>query len=372
MVGYTLISKAYRITWPGLSRKMLSDWGQFTKLSIAGFFLTAGEYSLMEVLTVLAGQIGETELGAQTIVYQIYGMAQCIAYGIGIACSIRVGTSLGASDSGRALRSTKISLLIGIVQSAGGVIILMSVRGSIMNFFSSDLDIVALGSDIILLSGAMVLAETTFVVLNGAMRGSGRQNLASMVVIVIFWLFGLPALLAVRFGANSGIIELWYVMIAIVAVTSVVFAAIFLCFTDWEREAKLAMVRIGQVKPDVALSTEDERASLLLDRDEGKIATSQKPVSKWRSVEKMMCATSRHQHASQLDLHISSDDSSHIPIRRLLLKRTLSVCFIVCICGLFSVLNISGALSPRVIFGTRKSFVNSTSVSSCQYLLVGK
>jgi MATE family multidrug resistance protein len=76
------------------------------------------------------------------------------------------------------------------------------------------------------------------------MRGMGRQRLVASLNLVGFWLLGLPVGAALTFGARVGVAGLWWGLAAgLTCVAS--FGAAVLFRTDWEAEARRALVRVS-------------------------------------------------------------------------------------------------------------------------------
>lgn len=77
----------------------------------------------------------------------------------------------------------------------------------------------------------------------GVMRGMGRQKLVAGLNLVGFWLIGLPVGAGLTFGARIGVEGLWWGLFA--GLTSVAtIGLVALLRTDWEAEARRALVRI--------------------------------------------------------------------------------------------------------------------------------
>ncbi|KAF7663219.1 hypothetical protein LDENG_00216800, partial [Lucifuga dentata] len=61
----------HKATWAGWSLDCLQEWGPFVLLAVPSMLMLCLEWWLFEVGGFLAGLFGESELGAQTIVYQL-------------------------------------------------------------------------------------------------------------------------------------------------------------------------------------------------------------------------------------------------------------------------------------------------------------
>ncbi len=70
VIAYTRLRNLHRKTWGGWTWESLGEWGLFTKLGVPGLFMICFEWWAVEVVTFVAGSIGETELAINTILIQ--------------------------------------------------------------------------------------------------------------------------------------------------------------------------------------------------------------------------------------------------------------------------------------------------------------
>uniref|UniRef100_A0A1I8H8R8 Polysacc_synt_C domain-containing protein n=1 Tax=Macrostomum lignano TaxID=282301 RepID=A0A1I8H8R8_9PLAT len=98
MLAYILISRVYRETWNGWSLQCLFNWWQFLRLALPGMGMVCLEIICYEIGTFIAGIIGTSELGAQSILFQTETLAYTCVLGFGVAVNIRVGQNLGANN----------------------------------------------------------------------------------------------------------------------------------------------------------------------------------------------------------------------------------------------------------------------------------
>ena len=55
----------------GWCKESLQEWGSFTALSCAGLMMICLQWWGLEACTILAGTLGEVELAAQSIIFQV-------------------------------------------------------------------------------------------------------------------------------------------------------------------------------------------------------------------------------------------------------------------------------------------------------------
>uniref|UniRef100_A0A1I8IRR2 Multidrug and toxin extrusion protein n=1 Tax=Macrostomum lignano TaxID=282301 RepID=A0A1I8IRR2_9PLAT len=109
---YTLCTGVYKDCWDGWKVESLYNWCDFVKLAVPGIFLIALEEWSFEISTIVAGTLGEVQLGAQSIVFQMEAISYMIPFGISVAVNIRVGQQLGGNQPLGAAQSFRIGLLM--------------------------------------------------------------------------------------------------------------------------------------------------------------------------------------------------------------------------------------------------------------------
>ena len=82
--------------------------------------------------------------------------------------------------------------------------------GSFAAAFSSDPDVVALGTTLVRIAAVFQLFDGVQCVANGALRGAGDLRFAFVGSALGYWLVGLPVALALGFGAGMGAAGIWW------------------------------------------------------------------------------------------------------------------------------------------------------------------
>ncbi|KAF7665275.1 hypothetical protein LDENG_00142090 [Lucifuga dentata] len=107
----------HKATWEGWSQDCWQEWGLFLHLALPSMLMHCLEWWLYEVAGFLTGVIGEVELGAQSIVYQVSTIVYMFPLGFSVAASVRVGNALGAGNMEQAKLSSKISFICASILS---------------------------------------------------------------------------------------------------------------------------------------------------------------------------------------------------------------------------------------------------------------
>lgn len=275
---YIIVSGLHKTSWGGWSTESLEAWGQFAYLGISGILMTCIEWWSFEAGIILAGLIGTTELGAQSVVFQIEVVAYMFPLGNGIATSILVGQYLGGSNPAAAKTVARVGITFIFFTGLTMGILLASLREYLPLIFTSEAEVVSLTAYVLPVMGFYMLFDSVSGTCAGILRGSGRQILGAGIVFcgyVIALGIGIPLM----FLTSLNILGFWIglsIALMIVAITE----STIVYRMDWEEESKKASKRVGvqeskSSSEEVAnFSADEERVSLLqgtLEKEESKV-----------------------------------------------------------------------------------------------------
>jgi MATE family multidrug resistance protein len=297
-------------TLPGLRfdmQQLPSRASSFFRLGAPGALMLALEAWSFDFSTLMAGYLGELSLDAHTVMLNIVAFTfVSFPLALGIAAAIHVGHHLGAGDAIAARLVAKLTVSLTLAVMSSLALLKFSVRHSLGYLFTTDAAVVAKVASLVYIaalfqvrtqsridpcrghlcalrpcrrpaltqtqSGARSGASTRKLVLSltqsrqravlpssaqisdglqaavaGVMRGMGRQRLVAGLNFVGFWLIGLPVGASLTFAARVGVAGLWWGLFA--GLTSVAtIGVVALLRTDWEAEARRALIRIDAHK----------------------------------------------------------------------------------------------------------------------------
>uniref|UniRef100_A0A4W6CAJ4 Multidrug and toxin extrusion protein n=1 Tax=Lates calcarifer TaxID=8187 RepID=A0A4W6CAJ4_LATCA len=219
----------HKATWGGWSLDCLQEWGPFVQLAIPSMLMLCLEWWMFEVGGFLAGVISETELGAQSITYELAVVAYMFPLGFSAAASVRVGNALGAGN----IEQAKLSFIIACFVGAS-----LSIAKDVIGYiFTTEQDILQRVADVMFIFGFMHLADAVAGVVGGVLRGAGKQLVGALCNLVGYYFIGFPIGVSLMFAANMGIVGLWTGLTICVLMQSIFFIA-FLYKLDWKKAAQ--------------------------------------------------------------------------------------------------------------------------------------
>lgn len=80
VIGYVWCRKLHKDTWGGWSFESLEEWGQYMKLAVPGMLMLVVEWSSFEIVNFIAGALGETELSANIVWFQLLVILFMVRY----------------------------------------------------------------------------------------------------------------------------------------------------------------------------------------------------------------------------------------------------------------------------------------------------
>lgn len=162
----------------------------------------------------LVAALGTTAYATHLICMNILSLSFNFADGFGVAASSLVGQSLGAKRSDMAILYVKSGQRIVFCVSAILCVLFIVGRSFLVSLFTTEAEVIELGSVIMLLIACITWLQTSQVVVSGSLRGAGDTRfvaLSSLISIAILrpflaWLFCYPL--------GFGLIGAWFSLLA--------------------------------------------------------------------------------------------------------------------------------------------------------------
>ncbi|OQB22380.1 MAG: Multidrug resistance protein MdtK [Firmicutes bacterium ADurb.Bin182] len=143
---------------------------------------------------LLIAQMGTDSFAAMMIVNTVDRLAFVLLIGIGTACAVMIGHTVGAGEPEKAMLYSKRFLFLSA--SAGAVLgaLVLSAGIFIPELYNVSESVRLLAKDTIFVLGfAMVTYGINFTIIIGILRSGGDARAAAIIDIVPLWLLSLPA-----------------------------------------------------------------------------------------------------------------------------------------------------------------------------------
>lgn len=207
-----LWSKKNRYSKPSLKSMRAIDGTlrrQFFFLSVPAATQIGLEVFAFNVITIIVASLNAVTLAAHHIVLNIATATFMFPMGVAIATSIRVGTHWGSDRHEEAAKAGTlgIKLSAAIMLVFGGI--LYFIPEVLIGYFTSDLDTINKGLEIIILCACFQVVDGIQVTTGGALRGLGDTKTSLYTNTIGFYFFGLPISLISCFYLDWGLQGLW-------------------------------------------------------------------------------------------------------------------------------------------------------------------
>jgi len=189
---HAAVYKAYFLwrawTWP--------TWAAQKRLLRVG--LPMGGAGLAEVaafssIAVLVGRFGEVQIAAHQIALNFSALIFMLPMGLSSALTIRVGQALGARDPLAARYIAWNGIAVGLLIAALAIGPIILLRHQVAAVYSTDHAVQALAANLLLFAAFWQLFDATQVCAIGALRGYKITLMPMVLMLVAFWVIGVPS-----------------------------------------------------------------------------------------------------------------------------------------------------------------------------------
>ena len=244
---------------------------QYLALALPGIIVIS-EWWASEITIFLSGRmtpVPALALSGMTIYQSLNTSCFMFPVGISIAGSTRVGNFLGSGDVNGADFSAKVSVLSSAVLSTiMGSILYFTPHTVFPSMFSPDEEVISEASRTIPFLAIYVFADGIQVALNGIIKGCGRQCITMPVVVIAYWVVGVPLAYYIAFVLHNGemfcedylcgIPGLVFGMTTGTWVHMLLLLFIVIFTTNWSVQATRAKERLAHDKNGVSVVRKDE------------------------------------------------------------------------------------------------------------------
>lgn len=247
MMGlYVKFSPACSKTWTGFSKEAMHDTWSFLKLAIPSGSMICLEWWLLEMVVLLAGLLPNPKLETSVLSISLNTcwIVYMVSAGLGGALSTRVSNELGAGRPERAKLAVKVMVVMSVSEGLVVAAITILVRRAWGRLYSDEDEVVNYVAKMMLLLSLSDFLDGFQCALSGAARGCGWQKMCTFINLGAYYLVAFPSAILFSFVLHIGGMGLWMGIICGLTVQVIALVTVNLC-TDWEKEARKALARVG-------------------------------------------------------------------------------------------------------------------------------
>jgi putative MATE family efflux protein len=169
---------------------------------------TASLLATFLAATNLAARIGDDDVAAHQIAFQVFFFLALSLDALAIAGQAMIGRFLGADDADEARRAARRMIEWGIGVGVAFALLLAVSAPWLVKVFSDDPDVTSLSTKLLFIVAALQPLNAVVFVLDGVLIGAGDQRFLARAMILAT--FGVFTPLAIAIGMSSaGVLALW-------------------------------------------------------------------------------------------------------------------------------------------------------------------
>jgi putative MATE family efflux protein len=157
--------------------------------------------------TAIASRIGDDDVAAHQIAFQIFLFLGLSLDAIAIAGQAMVGKFLGAEDPGEARAAARRMIEWGVAAGVVFAIVLIALRPVLVPIFTADTDVRDLAMQVLLIVAALLPLSAVVFVLDGVLIGAGDVTYLAVAMLAALAVY-IPAAAAVLV-LGGGLLWLW-------------------------------------------------------------------------------------------------------------------------------------------------------------------
>lgn len=235
-------------SWKGFSWGAFRRWCPFLRLALPNFLMIS-EWWASEITVLLAGTLPEAKfsLAAMSLMATTDSVCFMPPLSVGIAANTRVSNELGAGRPARAKHAACVSCLMGLACVAILSMAVVVGRRAWAQLFTTDAEVIEHVMPVLSIAALYVLADGLAASVAGSLKGCGRHALLAPVILVAYYVVGLPVSCILAWPAEYGYLGLAWGSTVGTYLHCISFATL-LATTSWPLMARRARERV-QTKP---------------------------------------------------------------------------------------------------------------------------
>jgi len=221
--------------WGGFTKQAFRHWGPMVKLSLPGIIMVEAEWFAFDILTFSASYISTAHLAAQSVVMTTCVVMYHIPFSVSVAVSTRLGNLIGSGSLEAAKIATRAYVVVFLIMGLIDAAFLTSTRNLLPRVFSDDPEVISIAAQVMPVLAAFQIFDASTALVNGLLRGLGRQYIGGWVNLFVYYLVAVPLALFLCFGKPDLKLEgLW---IGCVMGTGLIttFEGAYCYFTNWQK-----------------------------------------------------------------------------------------------------------------------------------------
>lgn len=224
-IGYIFFTAKWRSYFPKISLSLL-DGRTMRELFTIGLPIalhTMMEISAFAISAIMMGWFNPVTLASHQIASNMSNMLFMVVLGISAATTIRVSHQYGARDYYAMRMAANASIHLCLAANAIMGTLLIVFRKNVAMLFSQDPEVIALGSQLLIMAGIFQLSDGMQAVGAGILRGLKDVQITMYVAFLAYIVINLPLGYLMAFVVGVGPVGVWMGFIGGLSVAAILF-----------------------------------------------------------------------------------------------------------------------------------------------------
>jgi len=210
--------------------------GRIVRLSWPPALQMVGAVAMTFAFLRLSGRFGESVQAAYAIGLRLGMIAPIVCFPLAGACATIVGQALGSGNPRRAWRAVGVGLLVHGTVMTGFAVVLQLYRGEILAFFTSDPEVIRVGSEYLWYLSCTFMLWAVYFVLLRSLQGAGDFLVPMTISLGSTFLVTIPLAWSLSRYTSLGATGIWISQLVSSALLTAI-TAIWMGTGRWTRRA---------------------------------------------------------------------------------------------------------------------------------------
>lgn len=161
------------------------------------------------MVSVLSGKFDVVSAATNNIIMILASIMFMVPLSISSAAAVKVGNAFGSRNYSLVDQSAQAAVFISIVFTMFSASLYLLFPSPIMSMMSQDVQVVELGTRLLFIVALFQIADGLQVTLAGILRGVQKASQTAVMVLVGYWMLGIPFGVYLAFGKDWGVEGLW-------------------------------------------------------------------------------------------------------------------------------------------------------------------
>lgn len=209
--------------WRGFTAEAFRGHRLMLRIGIPIGLHNAAELLIFTAAALLLGRIGVHELAGHQVAINLASVSFMVPLGISGAAATRVGNAIGRGDMPAARRAAAVCLFLGAAAMSFFALLFAVLPGPLAGLYTEDPAVLRVVLALLPIAAMFQIFDGLQVVGAGVLRGAADTTFPAVVVLIGYWVLGLPVGWHLAFDQGMGARGLWWGFTVALLVMAVLF-----------------------------------------------------------------------------------------------------------------------------------------------------